>query len=380
MWTPVYLWVDRRGGPHRAVEGVGGRGYSRVAAPANRRFGGKSMFGIRYLKSDPTQHVLQVRDGQVVRDGLGLSFFYYAPSSSIVLVPTASADDPFMVEETTADFQTITVQGQVSYRVGDPKRLAQMMNYSLDARGQYASEDPRKLAQRVLDQVQVLMRSRIQALRLDEALSAGDRLGQGVAEALAASPVTEALGLAVLGLSVLAVKPKPETVRALEAEAREALLRRADDATYARRNAAVEQERKIKENELNTEIAVENKRRQVREAQMDAERSVRAKQQAMEAEAMEGKITLEERNRALVALAAENARAQADTKAYGVGAAMKAFAGVEPAVIQALATTGMQPDQLVALAFRSLAENASKIGELNMSPELLRELMKRGKG
>jgi hypothetical protein len=113
---------------------------------------------------------------------------------------------------------------------------------------------------------------------------------------------------------------------------------------------------------------------------MDAERSVRAKQQAMEAEAMEGKISLEERNRALVALAAENARAQSDAKAYGVAAAMKAFAGVEPGVIQALATTGMQPDQIVALAFRSLAENASKIGELNMSPELLRELMKRGKG
>src|SRR5689334_21424880 len=165
------------------------------------------MFGIRYLKSDPTQHVLQMRDGKAVRDGLGLSFFYYAPSSSIVLVPTASADDPFMVEETTADFQTISVQGQVSYRVSDPKRLAQMMNYSLNARGQYASEDPRKLGQRVLDQVQVLMRSRIQALRLDEALSAGDRLSQGVAEALAASAVTAALGLTVLGLSVLAVRP-----------------------------------------------------------------------------------------------------------------------------------------------------------------------------
>ena len=62
---------------------------------------------------------------------------------------------------------------------------------------------------------------------------------------------------------MLAVKPKPETAKALEAEAREALLRRADEAIYTRRNAAVEQERMIKENELATEIAVENKKHQI---------------------------------------------------------------------------------------------------------------------
>jgi hypothetical protein len=30
---------------------------------------------------------------------------------------------------------------------------------------------------------------------------------------------------------------------------------------------------------------------------------------------------------------------------------------------------------MIALAFRELAENATKIGELNMSPDLLRTLM-----
>ena len=51
------------------------------------------------------------------------------------------------------------------------------------------------------------------------------------------------------------------------------MFREADEAIYARRNSAVEQERAIKENELNTEIAVENKKRQIRETQMDAERA-----------------------------------------------------------------------------------------------------------
>jgi len=36
----------------------------------------------------------------------------------------------------------------------------------------------------------------------------------------------------------------------------------------------VEQERGIKENELQTEVAVETKKRQIRETQMDAERAV----------------------------------------------------------------------------------------------------------
>ena len=311
------------------------------------------MFGMRFIKSEPTQHILYFRNGKLRREGAGLSFFYFAPTAGIALVPTASAEEPFIVQEITANFQEVTVQGQVSYRVNDPQRLARMMNFNLDAKGKYASEDPTRLAQRILHQVQVLMRSEIQALDLQAVLAAGESLGQRVGAALAANPVIAALGVEILGLSVIAVKPKPETTRALEAEAREALLRRADEATYARRNAAVEQERAIKENELSTEVAVENKRRQVREAQMDAERAVQAKQQEIERAGMEGKIELEQRNRELVGLVTENARAEADAKAYAIAAAMKAFAGADPIIVQALATNGMQPDQIIAAAFRS---------------------------
>jgi hypothetical protein len=34
-----------------------------------------------------------------------------------------------------------------------------------------------------------------------------------------------------------------------------------------------------------------------------------------------------------------------------------------------------EPSQLLALAFRDLADNAAKIGQLNVSPDLLREIM-----
>ena len=80
----------------------------------------------------------------------------------------------------------------------------------------------------------------------------------------------------VLGVSVRGVKPTPDTAKALEAEAREAILRNADEAIFARRNFAVEQERAIRQSELDTEIAVEQKKRSIRETQMDAEASVDA--------------------------------------------------------------------------------------------------------
>ena len=102
------------------------------------------MLGIKFVKVQPTEYILQYRKGKVVREGSGLSFFYFAPSSSLVLVPMASGDVPFIFHEVTSDFQEISIQGQLTYRVADAKRLSGMMNFSLDARGQYATDAPAK--------------------------------------------------------------------------------------------------------------------------------------------------------------------------------------------------------------------------------------------
>ena len=334
------------------------------------------MLGLRFIKMQPTSYLLQYKKGRIVREGAGLSFFYYAPTTSLVAVPIASTDAPFIFNEVTSDFQEISIQGQANYRITDPKRVSQLLNFTLDApaRG-YLSDDPQKLSARVINVIKVLTRKELQTLALRDALRASDALVREVTKGLAASTEISSLGLEVLGLSILAIKPNPETGRALEAEAREQLLREADEAIYARRNSAVEQERAIRENELNTEIAVENKKRQIREAQMDAERAVQEKQhQLLDAE-MEANIALEEKNKQLVSSSTENKRAEADAKAYGVAATMKALEGVDSKVLQALASVGMQPDQLVALAFQGLAERADKIGQLNISPDLLRELL-----
>ena len=334
------------------------------------------MFGIKFIKVQPTTYLLQYRRGKVVREGLGLSFFYYSPTTSLVAVPVASTDTPFIFQETTADFQTVTIQGQVTHRVSEPKRLAGLLNYTLARDGEtYVSEDPEKLPERVIHVINVLARAELQKLPLREAIRASDDLVKAVKAGLVASEEITSLGLEVLGLSILAVKPTPETARALEAETREKMFREADEAVYARRNSAVEQERAIKENELNTEIAVENKKRQIRETQMEAERVVQEKKHIQQKEALEANIGLEDRRKNLVALAAQNARAEADARAYGVESTMKALATADAKILQALTTAGMKPEQMIAFAFQELAGKAEKIGQLNISPDLLRELM-----
>jgi regulator of protease activity HflC (stomatin/prohibitin superfamily) len=338
------------------------------------------MFGIQFIKVDPTMYVLQYKRGKLIRQGTGLSFFYFAPMTSLVAVPVASTDIPFIFKEVTSDFQEVTLQGQAVYRVADPEQLARMLNFTLDAANQkYVSDDPETFPTRIVNQVQVLIRAELQVRPLREVLKSFQELVKKVREALRASTVLGSLGIEILDLSILAIKPTPETARALEAGVREQLLKEADEAIYDRRNSAIEQERAIKENELNTEVAVEVKQRQIRETQMDAERAVQDKKRLLQEEGMAGKITLEEKNKELVQLSAENARVEADAKAYSMAAVMDAVAKIDPKVLNALASMGMQPNQLIAASFRELAGSAAKIGELNISPDLLRELTKQSR-
>lgn len=335
------------------------------------------MFGIQFIKADPTVYLMQYRNGRAVRQGAGLSFFYFAPTTSLVAVPVGSVDLPFIFKEGTDDFQEVTVQGQVVYSVGDPEKLASMLNFTLDGEKQkYVSDDPEKIPARIVNLVQVLFRNEVQGLPMRDVLKASEALVKKVRAELTGSTVLASLGIDVLDLSVIAIKPTPETARALEAGVREQLLKEADEAIYGRRNAAILQERAIKENELNTEVAVEVKKREIRETQMDAERAVQEKQRLLRDENMTGNISLEQRNRELVQLNAENARVEADAKAYSMAAVMDAMAKIDPKVLNSLASMGMQPNQLIAASFRDLAGSAAKIGELNISPDLLRELAK----
>lgn len=316
------------------------------------------MLGLRYLKVPPTTYVMQYQGGKLVREGAGLSFFYFAPNSEIVLVPISSVDVPFVFNEVTADFQDATIQGELTCRITDPKRVAAVLDFSVGHGGRHRSDDPSKLNDRLIHAAQILARSFTQRHTLDRLLVNSDALVSETLAGLKQSPTVAMLGVEIVGLSVLAIKATPEMAKAFQATAREELLRKADEAVYARRNAAVELERTIKENELNTEIAVAQKNRQVRETQMAAE------------------IAVEQQRSTLVDHRVANEGKEAEARARALQAVLEPLKGVDWRTLMAAGSGAADPKLLIALAFRELAENAGKIGELNITPDLLATLLK----
>jgi len=312
---------------------------------------------LAYMKASPTTYVFHYRGGRLRQEGQGLAFWYLRPASTIVAVPMASRDVPFVFNEVAADFQAVTIQGQLTYRVAEPRRLAALLDFSIRPSGTYVSDDPEKVPERLVQTAQILARSVVQAHALREVLTDSDALVSSVLPLLRESEVVRMLGLEILGLTVLALKPTPEIARALEAEAREALQGESDEAIYARRNAAVEQERRIRESELNTEIAVQEKQRQIRETQMAAE------------------IAVEQQRAELIEQRSANERKDADTRAYALKTTLEPVRDLDWRTLMALGTTGSDPKLMIALAFRELAENAAKIGEVNVSPDLLKSLL-----
>jgi hypothetical protein len=334
------------------------------------------MFGFKFVKSQPTTYLMAFRDGKVIKQGAGLSIVYFAPTTTLVAVPVGSRNDPFIFEKTTADFQTVTVQGHLSYRIADPEKTAALLNFSLKRDGaSYESKDPEKVSERIVAAGQILVQQIVQAAPLAEAIRGQAKLADNVLLGLRRNQEIAALGIEILGVAILAVKPTPETSRALEARAREAILREADDAVYARRNAAVENERSIKQSELDTEIAVEQKKRTIRETQMEAEAAVRRKKNELRQADMDAEVHLEDRRRSFVEINAQNIRTTAEAEAHRVAAVVAALKNADPRIVQALAASGMQPGQLIAQAFTGLAEKAERIGQLNLSPDLLQSLL-----
>lgn len=76
-------------------------------------------------------------------------------------------------------------------------------------------------------------------------------------------------------------------------------------------------------------------------------------------------------------LVAANSRQEADAEAYAVASKMKAFTELPVENLKAMALANMQPEQLMAIAFEALAQNAGKIGELNITPDLFGQMIKR---
>ena len=316
------------------------------------------MLGFAYLKSKPTTFIVQHRDGKAVRSGEGLSLFYFAPFCTIVSIELSSVDVPFVFEETTRDFQSVTVQGQLTYRVAEPLTLAKSLDYSIDRRGRYLSDDPGKLSERLIQAIQVSSRAFVQSRELSEVLAGSDALSGELSRGMLDSPVSKMHGVEVLAVAVLSIKAEPEMLKAMQADAREKLLLKADQAVYARRNTAIELERELTESQLEADRAVEDRKREVRAAQMAAD------------------IAIEESRTELVERQVTNERKMAEARTEALQATLGAVRGVDWRVLAATLGT-VDSRTTIAMAFQQLAENAEKIGRLEITPDLLKMLGER---
>jgi regulator of protease activity HflC (stomatin/prohibitin superfamily) len=299
------------------------------------------MFGIWYFKAQPTEFVRKVVGGRVKKEGQALSFYYLKRRTSIVVVPVSSADAAFVFNEQTGNYQAVTIQGQLTYRIVEPRRTIEMLNYVVDPkRRAHVSQDPERLEQRIVVAVQMETRRQVEGKSLEEVLGNAASISAEVQEEVTSRALLAPLGVELLSLNFTSVSPNPEVGKALEAEYRESLLRRADEAIYARRAAAVEEEGKIKSNEL------------------------------------EGEISLARERERLIDLEAANDRKV--SQAWGERRELEAGFTARASEMELAPYRDLDPRKVLALAMRDIGNNADKVGNLNITSEVLADLLQTG--
>lgn len=335
------------------------------------------MFGIKFIKFDSMTYAIHFKNGKVKKEGRGLSFYYYAPTSSITAIPLGSKDIQFIFNETTKDFQTITIQGQITYKIENPTQLADSLDFTLDKYQRYKEDNFEKLNQRLNNEAQTSTSSFIQGLSLKETLRSAKTISRNISDGLKSSNSAKILGVEVLSVDVLGVRATPEMSKALETETRESLQKEADEAIYERRNFAVEQERRIKESELNTDIAVEEKKKQIIEKQAEIKINEAESERKLREMRIEADLSIEEQKTKLIEMQVLNDKKQADSKGYMLEKTLAPYKDMDWKTLMALNSDKVSALDNIGFAFRELAENADKIGTLNITPDFLETVIEK---
>ena len=205
---------------------------------------------LRHLRGNATAYVQHLRNGKPAHAGAATSFWFRPLSAVLSEVPVDDRELPLLFHARTADFQDVTVQATVTYRISDPDIAAARIDFSIDPETGTWRATP-------LDQVAGLLAETAQQHALD--LIAAGELATVLAGGVA--PIREAVGtglardarlaetgIAVIGVRVVAVRPEPEMEKALRTPTREQVQQDADKATFERRALAVERERAIGQN------------------------------------------------------------------------------------------------------------------------------------
>jgi len=281
---------------------------------------------LRYYKGDPNHQILIQRQGQICRSGLGLSFWYMPHNTNILAVPATSLDAGFSLSEYTRDHQEMHIHGSVSFRITDPLAAAGSLPFDVDPKtGRPTTQGRQLLESRVIATVQSHCRPVVQEMAFEHALRAGAELVDSLESRLKGDPELEALGLAIEGIHLLELSPAPELRKALEADYRETLNKRADNAIYDRRFSAQQQEARLAREKLEAEISREEERKELVERQTT------------------------------------NQLKQAEATAKAERLQLEPYAE-------------LSGQSLVGLALRQFAEHPQSIGQLNITPDLLSQL------
>ncbi|MEA3450578.1 MAG: SPFH domain-containing protein, partial [Bacteroidota bacterium] len=204
------------------------------------------MLWFKFIKFDSKTYVFHYKKGRIVNEGVGLAFRASKRKSSIEAITLGSRDIPFIFSESTSDFQTVSVQGQITYMIEDPKKIAEVLDFTVDLDGIEKTDDDQKLEQRLVNEAQTASTSFIQGIDLRSTITSAQTIQEKISKGLSSSDTVISLGIKIMSVNIIAVKPTPEMEKALETTTREKLQQEADQAIFDRRNFAVEQERIIK--------------------------------------------------------------------------------------------------------------------------------------
>jgi regulator of protease activity HflC (stomatin/prohibitin superfamily) len=220
---------------------------------------------VSHMRADTSQHVLCWRGGRLVASGRGLALWFLPLSTSIAEVPMDLREQSFLFHGRSVDFQDVTTQGTLTYRVVDPEAVAASLDFTIDlARGTHVRDPLESLATTLTGLAQREAWAYIAAHPVRTILAEGPTVIRArVEQALLDDASLKAMGIAVTAVAVHVVRPDPDTERALEAPVRERIQQEADEAAFARRALAVEKERAIQENELQNRIELARRNEQL---------------------------------------------------------------------------------------------------------------------
>jgi regulator of protease activity HflC (stomatin/prohibitin superfamily) len=318
---------------------------------------------VRHLRGTATVQIHHVRNGKTLHEGTGSSFWFRPLSAVLSEVPLDDRELPLLFHARTADFQDVSVQATLTFRLTDPALAAARIDFSIDPdTGRWRATPLEQVAGLLTETVQQHALDLLAGMPLTNALTGGvAAVRAAVAAGLDGDPRLAETGIAVIGVRVVAIRPEPEVEKALRTPTREQVQQDADRATYERRAVAVERERAISENELQSQIELAR-----REEQLVGQRGVNARREAEEAAAA---------NQVATEAEAQRGERLAEARAAGKRAIGAADAAAEAAKLDAY--RDLPESILMGLAVKELAANLPQIQSLVLTPDLLAPVLAR---